>query len=242
MVNQIPGSIFKQIKSTNKLLKKSSLWFAYYKFVESTLYNILIRIHKFWKSNRYKKRVTLSIIDSAKRFDIPIMRTNNINDVKTLIKIDEFKPSIIISMMNQIIKNKTFNMLGKIFINSHGSYLPQYRGPAQYIFYIINSDNKFGITLHFMDGGIDNGDIILQKYFDFNPTISAYRLHYQMACKYAYMFNIFLDDYVNYKQISTIKQDERKATYTRLPNDDDIKYFKNNGNKLITLNDFINCV
>lgn len=78
VVNQIPGSIFKQIKSTNKLLKKSSLWFAYYKFVESTLYNILIRIHKFGKSNRYKKRVTLSIIDSAKRFDIPIMRTNKL--------------------------------------------------------------------------------------------------------------------------------------------------------------------
>ena len=68
VVNQIPGSIFKQIKSTYKLLKKSSLWFAYYKFVETTLYNTLIRIHTFGNFFQHKLQKSKKYINQKEIF------------------------------------------------------------------------------------------------------------------------------------------------------------------------------
>lgn len=47
------------------------------------------------------------------------------------------------------------------FINMHPSYLPYCRGKDPYFWSIIE-DVPFGLTLHFIDDGIDTGDIIFQ--------------------------------------------------------------------------------
>lgn len=49
------------------------------------------------------------------------------------------------------------------FINIHPSLLPDYRGPNPYSSVIINAEKETGVTLHFMDGTFDTGDIIAQR-------------------------------------------------------------------------------
>lgn len=51
------------------------------------------------------------------------------------------------------------------FVNLHGSLLPRYRGPHTLNWQIINGESKGGVTLHYMDEGLDTGDIIDQASF-----------------------------------------------------------------------------
>jgi methionyl-tRNA formyltransferase len=48
-------------------------------------------------------------------------------------------------------------------VNVHASLLPKYRGSSPIHQAILNGDDKTGVTIMYMDDGIDTGDMILQK-------------------------------------------------------------------------------
>lgn len=48
-------------------------------------------------------------------------------------------------------------------VNLHGSLLPKYRGAAPIQWAILNGDTKTGVTTIYMNEGMDEGDIILEK-------------------------------------------------------------------------------
>ena len=50
-------------------------------------------------------------------------------------------------------------------VNLHPSLLPKYRGRAPVNWAILNGESEFGLTAHFVDEGMDSGDIIAQKRF-----------------------------------------------------------------------------
>jgi methionyl-tRNA formyltransferase len=50
-------------------------------------------------------------------------------------------------------------------VNFHGSYLPRCRGANPTNWAIISGETETGVTVHFIDRGIDTGDIILQERF-----------------------------------------------------------------------------
>lgn len=49
------------------------------------------------------------------------------------------------------------------FLNVHPSMLPKYRGGNPYSRVIMNGETETGVTIHFMDGSFDTGDIVAQK-------------------------------------------------------------------------------
>ena len=54
-------------------------------------------------------------------------------------------------------------------INGHASILPKYRGASPIQWAIICGEEKTGITIQYMDKGIDTGDIISIREVDINP-------------------------------------------------------------------------
>ena len=50
-------------------------------------------------------------------------------------------------------------------VNLHPSLLPNYRGRAAINWAILNGETEIGLTAHFIDSGVDTGDIISQRSF-----------------------------------------------------------------------------
>lgn len=71
------------------------------------------------------------------------------------------KPDLGISVRyNRIIRESVINAFKHGIVNTHGGILPEYRGSYCNINAIINGETEFGVTLHYIDTGIDTGDII----------------------------------------------------------------------------------
>lgn len=73
-------------------------------------------------------------------------------------------------------------------VNLHPSLLPKYRGQAPINWAIINGERILGLTAHFVDEGIDSGDIIEQLSFelkenqDVGDALQAlYPLYYELT-------------------------------------------------------------
>ena len=98
--------------------------------------------------------------------NIDYLKHKDINSDEFISIVNQYKCDLFVSMsFNQIFKSKTINLPKYKAINCHAGKLPFYRGRNVLNWVLINDEKEFGITVHFIDEGIDTGDIILQKSF-----------------------------------------------------------------------------
>ncbi|MEZ5673020.1 MAG: formyltransferase family protein [Thiotrichaceae bacterium] len=95
--------------------------------------------------------------------------------------IDAYRPDFIISYgYRYIIKQEILDRYVDRAINLHISFLPWNRG-ADPNFWSFIENTPRGVTIHYLDSGIDTGDIIVQKQVEFSKydtlRISYYKLH-----------------------------------------------------------------
>lgn len=100
----------------------------------------------------------------AQEKDIPCFCVPNVNAEDFIGRIQTFSPEINVSMsFDQILKPAIIQLAPKGFINCHAGALPFYRGRNILNWALINGEKQFGVTVHYVDEGIDTGDIILQR-------------------------------------------------------------------------------
>lgn len=107
-----------------------------------------------------------TLLNYAKINNVEYFKHKNINSQEFIEKIKTFNCDLFVSMsFNQIFKNEIINIPKYKSINCHAGKLPFYRGRNVLNWVLINDEKEFGITVHFIDEGIDTGDIILQRTF-----------------------------------------------------------------------------
>lgn len=107
----------------------------------------------------------------AKDYGIELLEDKDINSPKFIAKIAKFNCDILVSMsFDQIFKKQLINLTPLKAINCHAGALPFYRGRNILNWALINDEKSFGITVHYIDEGIDTGDIILQKFYQISDN------------------------------------------------------------------------
>ncbi len=88
----------------------------------------------------------------------------NINSDLFVDKVARYQCDIFVSMsFNQIFKKHLFSLPPLRTINCHAGKLPSYRGRNILNWALINDETEFGITVHYVDEGIDTGNILGQQ-------------------------------------------------------------------------------
>ena len=112
---------------------------------------------------RYDKKDPV-LIKMAEEQGIPVVLHQNINTPEARKEYASYGADIFVSMsFNQIFKKDFINIPPLKTINCHAGKLPFYRGRNILNWALINDEKEFGITVHYVDEGIDTGDIILQN-------------------------------------------------------------------------------
>ena len=115
--------------------------------------------------------------DYAKEYNIKVLKHRNINSNKFISLIKKYNCDLFVSMsFNQIFKSKIINLAKYKIINCHAGKLPFYRGRNVLNWALINDEKEFGITVHYVDELIDNGDIILQKTYKITDNDDYYTI------------------------------------------------------------------
>lgn len=103
-----------------------------------------------------------TLLTLAKSYKIPIITSKNVNSADFIAQIQAYECKLLVSMsFNQIFKEELLSRYP--IINCHAGKLPFYRGRNILNWALINDEKEFGISVHFVDSGIDTGDIIIQK-------------------------------------------------------------------------------
>jgi len=126
------------------------------------------------------------------------------------------KPDLMITCaFGQILSQEIIDIPKFGVINIHASLLPLYRGASPIHNAILNGDKKTGITLMKTDIGLDTGDILMQRELDILDGETCGELFVRLSILGAQMIVDILPS-IEKGEINPIKQDEDKATLTKI--------------------------
>lgn len=124
--------------------------------------NLLDGFSQYFSENCNKQSTLLEL---SKKYNIPIIETENFHNESTLNLLNECQPDLILFTGGGLIRESLIKIPRLGIINCHMGILPFYRGmDCTYWAMLENSYDKIGFTTHLMDNGVDTGDII-KKYF-----------------------------------------------------------------------------
>ena len=97
-------------------------------------------------------------------------------------QIAALRPDLLVVMAyGQILPQTLLDVPRLGAINLHASLLPRHRGAAPVHSAVLSGDRESGITVMWMDAGLDTGDILLQRACAVESTDTAGTLHERLA-------------------------------------------------------------
>ena len=113
---------------------------------------------------------------------IPVLQPARIKDRQAIEEIRALKPNVIVVMAyGQILPRDVLEIPTIASLNLHASLLPRWRGAAPIQAAIAAGDRETGMTVMYMDEGLDTGDILLQRTIDIVPADTGGSLHDRLA-------------------------------------------------------------
>ncbi len=101
---------------------------------------------------------------SAENLNIPVFQPESLKDGAIDDILKKYDPELIVVVAyGKILPSYVLDYPKYGCINVHGSLLPEYRGASPVQSAIIDGKEETGITLMYMDKGLDTGDMIIKK-------------------------------------------------------------------------------
>ncbi len=113
---------------------------------------------------------------------IPVFQPTRIRAEGAVAEIRALAPDLIVIMAyGQILPRSVLDIPPIACLNLHTSLLPRHRGAAPIQAAIVAGDTETGITVMYVDEGLDAGDILLQKKLPILPDETGGSLHDRLA-------------------------------------------------------------
>ncbi len=114
--------------------------------------------------------------------NMPILQPARIKEHQAIEEIRSLEPDVIVvAAYGQILPRDVLEIPKVACLNLHASLLPRWRGAAPIQAAIAAGDRETGITVMYMDEGLDTGDILLQRTIDIRVDESGGSLHDRLA-------------------------------------------------------------
>lgn len=157
-----------------------------------------------------------SITEYAKSKGIPIFSIKTPNSSSFREKLKNLDIDIIINQSQNIIRKELLEIPKIGIINRHNALLPKNRGRLSPFWVLYKGETETGVSIHFVEEGIDSGDIIVQKKYkvsakdNFNKLVKK---NYEIAPK------AILEALDKLEQGDTdfLPNDDAAATYNSTP-------------------------
>ncbi len=205
-----------------KLIKKALKTIKIFGINFFIFYSIKFLISKLFRNN---------LDNTLRKLGVKIIKLQkSINDKESLDLIKSYKPDLLVSILGNEIFKKDLIQLAKFgCINLHSSLLPKYRGLMPTFWVLRNNEKYTGVSVFFVDEGIDSGPIIMQR-----KILIGNSTHYGLIKKTKKIgmdLILIAITKIKNKDINLVENMNSKKSYYSFPTRSDIKIFINSGKK-----------
>ena len=164
---------------------------------------------------RQLKLAASPVKEAAFKLHLKIYQPEKIGSATSVAQLKYLKPDVIVvAAYGQILTKDILNLPKYGCLNIHASLLPKYRGASPIQAAIAAGERQSGVTIMWMDEGLDTGDILSQETVTLRRHETAQSLHDRLA-KIGADALLKALPLVETGNAPRIKQDKAKATLTK---------------------------
>ena len=139
---------------------------------------------------------------------------------------------IVTCAFGQILPKEVLDLPKYASINVHASILPKYRGSSPIEYAIMNGDSKTGVTIMYMDEGMDTGDIIKISELPIYDNDTSGSIHEKLAILGSTTLESTLEDIFS-GNVKRIKQGTNYSIAPKIKREDEQIDFNKKGIDII---------
>jgi methionyl-tRNA formyltransferase len=154
----------------------------------------------------------------------------SVNSKKNLAILKSYSPDLLISIGgNQIFKLPLINLATKGCLNLHTALLPKYRGLMPSFWVLKNNEKYTGVSVFFVDEGIDSGPIIIQKKVEIGNKSQEELIKHTKQIGMESIIEAI--EKIKQNDVVLIPNDGEKSSYFSFPTRVDVKEFYKQGKR-----------
>ena len=191
----------------------------------------------FTKEDKRNARGNKIIYSPVKQFgldnDIEVIQPKKMKDEEVIAKIKEINPDLIVVVAyGKILPKEIIDIPKYGIINVHSSLLPKYRGASPIHSAILNGDKESGVSIMYIEEGLDSGDVILKETCEITEDDTLGTLHDRLKELGAIGLEKALK-LIEAEEVKAEKQDDSKATFVKPITKEQAKIDWNNTKEVI---------
>ncbi len=176
-----------------------------------------------------KIRKNNSVPTVLARHRVPMLTlTSSINNGESLAQIRSYNPDILISIAgNEIFKRPLIDLAPHGCLNLHTSLLPKYRGLMPSFWVLKKGETETGVSVFFVDEGIDSGPIVVQKSLRITGLTQEELIRKTKRLGMEAVIEAI--DNIRCGQVELIENHDEEKTYFSFPTKQDVREFRQRG-------------
>ncbi len=152
--------------------------------------------------------------EAAQTAGVPVFQPPRMKDPEAYDQMVSLNPDLaVLAFVTDIVPGKVLEVPKIGSICYHPSILPKYRGASAINWAVINGESTSGLTIFWVDAGIDTGDILLQKEVEIGPEETTGQVYFNKLYPMGVDTVIEAVDLIAAGKAPHIPQDHSQATY-----------------------------
>lgn len=152
--------------------------------------------------------------EAAQAAGVPVFQPQKLKDSEAYEQMKKLAPDLaIMAFVTDIAPARLLALPRLGSICYHPSILPRHRGSSAINWAVIDGDTKTGLTIFWVDEGIDTGDILLQKEVEIGPDETTGAVYFNKLYPLGVEAIVEAVDLIAAGKAPRIPQDHAKATY-----------------------------
>ena len=152
--------------------------------------------------------------EAAQEVGKPVFQPKRMKDPEAYEQMKKLAPDLaILAFVTDIVPGRVLALPRLGSICYHPSILPRHRGASAINWAVIEGDTRTGLTIFWVDEGIDTGDILVQKEVDIGPDETTGAVYFNKLYPLGVEALVEAVDLVAAGKAPRIPQDHARATY-----------------------------
>src|SRR5436309_6079862 len=160
-------SLFRRLRNLKRNVRREGpgyipfrIWQFIITMLESLAARLVSKSETLALLTRAFPEVPQALVDLNTMFQIPIHYVQNLNSPTAADVLRGMNADLGIVIGTRILKRSTFSLPRMGCINVHKGKVPEYRGLPPGFWELYENQKEAGVTIHFVDDGLDTGDIV----------------------------------------------------------------------------------
>lgn len=219
-------------KSMAALLRQMYAFYGLWNFLRVGTSYVLYRLASRLPA-RLRGRRFFSIDQVCGHHGIQVIRAHDVNAPEFISRISALNVDLIVSVAApQIFRAELIGIPRLGCINIHNSKLPKYRGMLPNFWQMFHGEKTVGTTIHRINAGIDDGDILLQAETPIDAAESLDSL-IRRTKKLGAKLMIDVMRQLSSGDVRVIANRREEATYFGFPTRRDVEEFRRRGYRVL---------